>query len=132
MAEIVLPNAVDAASTPVSCGNRAATACSWFGRSAPVNAIGIGAPVVRQSSTVTAIPTDSAGRGKIALIGEVRPLADVDRLHQLRNQKIDIGIALAMTVGRHVDRHAVDGNREVRAVVEIEAAEKILVGFAFA
>jgi hypothetical protein len=50
MAKTVLPNAVVAASTPVSCGNRAAIAGSWLGRNAPVNANGIGAPVVRQSS----------------------------------------------------------------------------------
>ena len=75
---------------------------------------------------------DGAGGGEIALIGEVRPLADIDRLHQLRDQEIDIGIALAVAMGRHVDRHAVDGDGEIRAVVEIEAAQKILVGFALA
>jgi hypothetical protein len=66
------------------------------------------------------------------LVGEVRSLANVDRLHQLRNQEIDIGIALAVAMGRHVHRHAVDGNGEVRAMVEVEAAQKILVGFALA
>jgi hypothetical protein len=30
----------------------------------------------------------------------------------------------------HIDRHAIDGDGEVRAVVEIEAAQKILGGFA--
>ena len=37
-----------------------------------------------------------------------------------------------MAVGAHVDRHAIDGDGEIRAVVEIEAAQEILVGFAFA
>ena len=35
-------------------------------------------------------------------------------------------------MGRHVDRHAVDLDGEIGAVVEIEAAQEILVGFAFA
>ena len=35
-------------------------------------------------------------------------------------------------MGRHVDGHAVDGDGEIGAVVEIEAAQKILVGFALA
>ena len=70
--------------------------------------------------------------GEVALVGEVRPFADVHRLHQLRNQEIDIGIALPVAVGRHVDRHAVDADGQIGAVVEIEAAQKILVGFALA
>jgi len=40
---------------PCIVRNRAASP-SWFGRNSPVNANGIGAPVVRQSSIVTAIP----------------------------------------------------------------------------
>ena len=81
---------------------------------------------------VDIVDVDGAGGGEIALIGEVGPLADIDRLDQFRNQEVDIGIALAVAVRRHVDRHAVDGDGKIRAVVEIEAAQKILVGFALA
>jgi hypothetical protein len=35
-----------------------------------------------------------------------------------------------MAVGRHVDGHAVDLDGQIGAVVEVEAAQKILVGFA--
>ena len=35
-------------------------------------------------------------------------------------------------MGRHVDGHAVDPDREIGAVVEVEAAQEILVGFALA
>ena len=35
-------------------------------------------------------------------------------------------------MGRHVDGHAVDLDGQIGAVVEIEAAQKILVGFALA
>ena len=37
-----------------------------------------------------------------------------------------------MAMGAHVDRHVVDGDREVGAVVEIVAAQEVLVGFALA
>ncbi len=49
-----------------------------------------------------------------------------------RNQEIDVGITLAMAMRGHVDRHAVDGDGEVRTVIKIEAAQEILIGFAFA
>jgi len=35
-------------------------------------------------------------------------------------------------MGRHVDRHAVDADSQISAVIEIEPAQKILVGFALA
>ena len=69
---------------------------------------------------------------EIAFVGEIRALADVDRAYQFRNQEIQVGIALAVGVGAHVDRHAVDRDRQIRAVVQIKAAQKILVGFALA
>jgi hypothetical protein len=34
-------------------------------------------------------------------------------------------------VARHVDRHAGDGRGEVGSVIQIEAAEKVLIGFPF-
>ena len=39
-----------------------------------------------------------------------------------------------MTMGmrRQIDRYAIDGRQEVRAMVQIEAAQKVLVGFAIA
>jgi hypothetical protein len=37
-----------------------------------------------------------------------------------------------MGVGTHVDRHVVDRDSQIRAVVEIEAAQEILVGLAVA
>jgi hypothetical protein len=48
------------------------------------------------------------------------------------NEEIDVGIALAVTMRGHVDRHAVDRDGEIGAVVEVEAAQEILVGFALA
>ena len=75
---------------------------------------------------------DRSDRGEIAFIGEVRSLAYIDRSDQFRNHEIKIGITLAVRVGAHVDRKVVDRDREIGAVIEIEAAQKILVGFALA
>ena len=73
-----------------------------------------------------------AGGGEIALVGKVGPFADVERADRLRHQPVQVGIALAVRMGAHVDRHVVDGDREIGAVIEIVAAQKILVGFALA
>ena len=75
---------------------------------------------------------DRAGRGEVALVGEVGTLADVASTDQLGDQEIDVGIALAVAVRAHVDRHAVDVDGKIGAVVEIEAAQEVLVGFALA
>ena len=37
-----------------------------------------------------------------------------------------------MAMGAHIERHAVEIEREVGAVIEVEAAQEILVGFAVA
>ena len=70
--------------------------------------------------------------GEIAFVGEIRPLAHVDGADRFRHQPVQVRIALAMGMGAHVDRHVVDPDRHVGAVVEIIAAQKILVGFALA
>ena len=47
--------------------------------------------------------------------------------HELRDEEVEVGIALAMAVRRHVHRHAGDGEGEVGAVVDVEAADVVLV-----
>jgi hypothetical protein len=37
-----------------------------------------------------------------------------------------------MSVRAHVHRHPIDGDREIGAMIEIEAAQEVLVGFALA
>ena len=73
-----------------------------------------------------------AGRREIALLGKIRPLAEGDPVDQLGDQEIEIGVALAVGMGSHVDRHAADVGREIGAVVEVEAAQEILVGLTVA
>ena len=77
---------------------------------------------------VEVIDLDGAGGAEVAHIGVVRTLADIHRLNQLRDQKVDIGVALPVAMSRHVDGHAIDPDRKIGAVVKIEAAQEILVG----
>ena len=55
---------------------------------------------------------------------------ELERVYQFRNDEIEIGVTLTVAVRRHIDRHTVDPGSEIRAVVEIEAAQKILVSLA--
>ena len=48
---------------------------------------------------------------------------------QLGDHKIEIGKALTVRVGAHVDRHLVERDVDIGAVIEVEAAQEILVGF---
>src|SRR5208282_1505444 len=53
-------------------------------------------------------------------------------LDKLRDDGVHIGVALAVRVRGQVQRHTVEENGDIRAMVEIEAAKKILVGLAAA
>ncbi len=68
-----------------------------------------------------------AGGGEVAFVRVVRALLVVDALDQLGDQKVDVAVALAMAMRRHVHGQTVDARGEIGAVVEVEAAEKILV-----
>ena len=79
---------------------------------------------------VDILHVDLARRGEDAAIGEIGALANFNGAEQFGNDEIGVGIALAMRVRRHVDRHAVDPQGDVVAVVEREAAQEILIRFA--
>ena len=70
--------------------------------------------------------------GEISDIGIVRALAIDDFFDHLGNNKIQIGIALPVTVAAHINRHAIDTGCEISAVIEVETAQKELVGLAAA
>ena len=59
---------------------------------------------------------------EVSFVGEVGPFADFERVDCFRHQPVQIGVALAMRMGAHIDRHVVDINREIGAVIEIVAA----------
>ena len=67
---------------------------------------------------------------EIALRREIRTFVVIDACNQLRDHEIEIGIALPVGVRAHIDGHARDVGREIGPVVEIEAAQEILVRFA--
>jgi hypothetical protein len=71
-----------------------------------------------------------AGCREVAQVGEVGALVDFNPIDGFRNEPMHIGIALPMRVAHHVYRDAIDENREVRAVIRVEAAKHNLVGFA--
>ena len=68
-----------------------------------------------------------AGRGEVSLRCEAGTLEVVDAIDQLRDEEVEVGVALAMRVRAQVDGNAVQGGGEVGAVVEVEAAQEILV-----
>jgi hypothetical protein len=67
-------------------------------------------------------------RVEIAEIWEIRAFAVVQGADQFGDHEIEIGIALAMPMGAHVDRHVVECDVDIGAVIEVEAAQEILVG----
>lgn len=70
------------------------------------------------------------GGGEVAQVREVRPLAVVDALDELRDQEVDVRVALAVGVRRPVDRDALEERQEVRPVIEVVPAQEELVRLA--
>ena len=71
-------------------------------------------------------------RAKVADIRVIRAFLEIHPLHKLRDDGVHVRVALAVRVRRQVKRHIVEENGDICAVVEIEAAKKILVGLAAA
>ena len=81
---------------------------------------------------VVILKIERARRAEIAHIGVIWSFLVSDLLHQFGDQEIQVGIALAVRVAGHVDGNVVHAHRQVGAVVEIEAAQEILVGLSAA
>ncbi len=73
-----------------------------------------------------------ADRPEVAGRGIVGPLGVIQAVGDLGHEEVLVGIALAVGVGRPVHRHAVDEAGEIGAVIEVEAAQQVLVGLALA
>ena len=71
-----------------------------------------------------------AGVVEISDVGPIGTLADLQSADCFGDEKIEVGVALAMRVGGQIDRHVVPEGRHVGAVVEIVAAQVILIGLA--
>lgn len=68
--------------------------------------------------------------GEIAHIGKIGALAVFDPLDQLRRYGVEIEITLTVGMGAQIERHAVEGGRKIRAVIQIEPAQEVLIGLA--
>src|SRR4029453_6944611 len=71
-------------------------------------------------------------RREVAKVRVIRALGVLHPCDQFRNEKIQIRVSLAVGVGHHVDWSPRDGHRKVAAVVQVEAAEEVLVGLSLA
>ena len=74
------------------------------------------------------VEVDAAGDREVALVRVVHALGDADRSHELREDEVEVGVALAVQVRELVDRHAADRELDVLAVGRVEAAQEDLVG----
>lgn len=81
---------------------------------------------------VERLDAQRAGGGEVAEVGEVGALVELQAVDGLRNQKVDVGVSLPVAVRGHVDGHVVDEQREVGAVIGVEAADQVLHGLAAA
>jgi hypothetical protein len=61
---------------------------------------------------------------------DTEPVVDV--VDQLGDEEVEVRIPLAVRVRRHVDRHPLDARLEIGAVIEVEAANEVLVGLSIA
>ena len=73
---------------------------------------------------------DGAGGVEVAVLRKVRTFQDVDGLHGLGDEKVQVRVALAVSVASQIDRQAVDEDREVGTVIGVEPADQILLGLA--
>src|SRR5262249_59992494 len=71
-------------------------------------------------------------RAVVAYIRGVRTFLVIHALYKFGDDGVHVRVAFAVRVRGEVQGHIVEENGEVGTVVEIEAAKKILVGFAAA
>jgi hypothetical protein len=64
----------------------------------------------------------AACHGEVALLRRIRALEHPHRLDELRDEKVRVGVAVAVVVARVVDRDAVDRELEVLPLVRVEPA----------
>ena len=69
---------------------------------------------------------ERAGGREVAELREERPLVEVQAVDGLRDQEVQVRVALAVRVRRQVHRQVVDEHGEVGAVIGVEAAHEVL------
>src|SRR5207237_5241927 len=66
-------------------------------------------------------------RRKVSFVRVVRAFPIVNMVDQLGNQKIEVGVALAVAMARQIYRHAVHMHGEIGAVMQIEDSEEVMI-----
>ena len=61
-------------------------------------------------------------RHKVAFVRVVRAFFKINRFHQFRNDEMQVGVTLSVGVRNHIDRHTVNGQPDIRAVVNVKTA----------
>ena len=124
----VVPAALDGAQQrPAAAHPRAA------GRQRALVAVGAGGELrIGALDLAQVADAGGAGGGEVAVLGGEGALAVAQALDQLGDQEVQVHVALAVRVAGHVHRHAQDEGGEVAAVVEVVAAQEVLVGLAVA
>ena len=86
----------------------------------------------RRRQPVQCVHQGCTGQCKVSEVGAVGPFAVIDAVDDLGDQSVDIQITLTMPVAAEVQRYVVQQSGEVGAVVQIKAAQEVLVGLAAA
>ena len=73
---------------------------------------------------------DRPGRVEVAELGVIRAFVHVEAFDGLGNDEIEVGITLPVRMGAKIDRHAIGEERDIGAVIRIEAAEEVLIRLA--
>ena len=68
----------------------------------------------------------------VAYIGVIRALLEVHAPHKLRNHGVHVRVPFAVRMRGKIQRHVINEDGKIRAVVKIEATQKILVGLSSA
>jgi hypothetical protein len=74
----------------------------------------------------------AAGAPEISDLRVVHAELVIHEVDELRNEEIEIGVALPVAMRREIERHSVQPRLEVGSVVEVEAAHEVLVRLAVA
>lgn len=72
---------------------------------------------------------DVSGGSEVPPGSVIGAFTEVDGFDGFRDEEMEVGVALTVGVGNHVDRQAVDRNANVCSVVDIETAQEDLFGF---
>ena len=81
-------------------------------------------PALGEAELVVRAPRD----GEVALVRIERPLDHAQRLDQLRDDEVRVGVAVAVEVPALVDGDAADGELDVLPLARVEAAHEHLLG----